>query len=374
MRRRFLIPLVLLVGAVLWLGLAGGESPSEEPLSRPAPYRFASPEVGINVHLWWDRWAAQRDWRLVSEGGFIWAKQRVAWRDVRPYQDLPYDWTTTDAIVEEAEVWDVALVFRLDNPPAWAETDDLPPFDPEAFGLFCGDVAARYAGRVRGYQVWNEPNLAREWGGRVPDPEGYVTLLKACATAIRRADPAALIITAGLAPTGSGPPVALPDLDFLAGMYESEAAPHFDLLGLHAPGYAAPPEVSPEEAASTPAYGGQRFFCFRHIEEAREVMVAYGDGDKQVAVLEFGWTTDPIHADYAWFAVSPEEQADYLVRAVNYAQEHWSPWVGPMFVWNLPDPFWTPENEEFWWSIADPFHWEGGEVRKAYEVLVEMGR
>jgi hypothetical protein len=225
---------------------------------------------------------------------------------------------------------------------------------------------------VAGYQVWNEPNLAREWGGQTPDPAAYVELLRVCNAAIKEADPQALVISAGLAPTGSGPPVAMPDTDFLTGMYEAGAAPHFDLLGAHAPGYAAPPEVAPEEVAETPEFGGQRFFCFRRVEDLRAIMEQYGDAEKQVALLEFGWTTDPIHPAYSWFAVTPEQQADYLVRAITYAREHWTPWIGPLFIWNVPDAFWTPEDEEFWWGIADPFHWEGGDTRPAYDALQEL--
>ena len=36
-------------------------------------------------------------------------------------------------------------------------------------GDFVYAVADRYKGRIRAYEVWNEPNLAREWGGRLPD-------------------------------------------------------------------------------------------------------------------------------------------------------------------------------------------------------------
>ena len=112
-------------------------------------------------------------------------------------------------------------------------------------------------------------------------------------------------------------------------------------------------------------------------------MEHYGDSAKQVAILEFGWHADanPEHTDYAWFAVTPEQQADYLVRAYAYAMENWTPWVGPMFVWNFPDSKWTPENEEFWWAIVDPFwwgfdndfdNWAGGAVRPAYNALKAM--
>ena len=359
---------------------------------RPIPRRVDSPDYGVNLHIWWDPWAAvRREWPLVAEGGFTWVKQRLAWQDVEGAGPGAYEWAAADRIVAEAEQAEVNLVFRVDHPPAWAAPDPnagatgpTPPVDVAAFGDFCHTLADRFRGRVAGYQVWNEPNLAREWGGQTPDPLGYTQLLRACYIGIKRADPEALVISAGLSPTGSGPPHALPDEDFLRGMYAAGAAPYFDMLGLNAPGYKAPPEIAPEEAAD-PAndYGGHRVFCFRHVENMRAIMVERGDAHKQVAILEFGWHTaaSPDHPDYAWFAVTPEQQAAYLVRAFDYAREHWSPWIGPMFVWNLPDSHWTPADEEFWWSIADPFwwgfdgefeSWEGADVRPAFEALQEM--
>jgi hypothetical protein len=395
--RRVVVGLLLAIAAVgalaggLWLRGAGAfatpPTPVPTPTSWPVPYRFDSPEYGANVHMWWDPWAAiRRDWHLVQDAGFTWVKQRLAWIDVEGGGPGHYVWAGSDRIVEEAEQADVNLIFRVDHPPAWAVSDaaQAVPVDLVAFGAFCEALATRYRGRVQGYQIWNEPNLAREWEGRPPDPTGYVALLRTCYRAIKRADPDTLVISAGLSPTGSDPPDAIPDVAYLEAMYAAGAAPYFDLLGLNAPGYKAPPEVPPEVAADPEqGYGGHAFFCFRHVEEMRAIMERHGDGDKQVALLEFGWhtNTSPEHPDYAWFGVTPAQQADYLVRAFHYAREHWSPWIGPMFVWNIPDSRWTPEDEEFWWGIVDPFWWgfdgnyetwAGAGVRPAYEALMEM--
>ncbi len=393
--------IVIILGVVL--GIGGWRLTARSPLffatptslptatPWPIPYHFDSPEYGVNVHMWWDPWAAvARDWHLVEEAGFTWVKQRLAWQDVEGDGPGLYIWAGPDRIVEEAEAAGVKLIFRVDHPPAWAVPSvETPgghgfPVDAEMFAQFCEVLAARYRGRVAGYQIWNEPNLSREWHGYEPDPSGYVTLLRACYVNIKRADPNALVVSAGLSPTGSGPPEALPDVTFLEGMYKAGAAPYFDLLGLNAPGYKAPPELAPEQAADPEnGYGGHPVFCFRHVEALRAIMEHYGDSHKQVAILEFGWHTNdsPTHPDYAWFAVTPEQQADYLVRAFQYANEHWSPWIGPMFVWNIPDARWTPDNEEFWWGIVDPFWWgfdgnystwKGAGVRPAYEALKNM--
>ncbi len=382
----------LIVLSLFVFGEARGIRPAPAPTatSWPLEGEVDSPGYGINVHMWWDPWAAvRRDWPLIKDAGFSWVKQRVAWRDVEGAGPGIYEWAHLDRIVDEAGQAALSLILRVDYPPYWAhraasEEGPYLPVSPDAFGNFCSALASRYRGRVRGYQVWNEPNLAREWNGYAPNPEGYVQLLRHCYAAIKAADSQALIISAGLAPTGSSLPEAIPDTQYLVAMYEAGASPYFDLLGLNAPGYKAPPEMAPEVVADPDlGYGGQAFFCFRHVEQMRAIMEDHGDAHKQVALLEFGWHTNasPDHPEYAWFAVTPEEQASYLVRAFEYARQHWSPWIGPMFVWNLPDSQWTPQDEEFWWGVVDPFWWGsagdpsgwgGGELRPAYEALKEM--
>lgn len=337
--------------------------------------RVASPGYGMQASLWWREETAERDLRLIRDAGFTWVKQHVSWRNIEGIAKGHYDWYFTDRIVADAERFGLDLIFRLDREPVWAvpprETysDNGPPEHPQDFGDFCHAIAGRYRGRVRAYQVWNEPNLAREWGGWPPDPAGYVELLKACYIGIKTADPDALVISAGLSPTGNGPPEAMPDIEYLIAMYEAGAAPYFDLLGVHAPGFLYPPEISPREVAAK--HDGHRFFCFRHVEDARDVMVRYGDDHKQVAILEMGWTTDQVHPSYAWFAVTEEQKADYLVRAFRYAKEHWTPWIGPMIVISIADPSWTEEDEQYWWAITEP-DWPETRVRPAYEALRDM--
>mgnify|MGYP001054825985 FL=1 len=337
-----------------------------------------SPEYAIQGHLWWREEIARRDMDLIRDAGFGWVKQNVGWRDVEGAEKGAFNWYFTDRIVADAEKRGLKVLFRLDSEPAWAalekgvRSSNGPPEDPQDFGDFCHALASRYRGRVQAYQVWNEPNLAREWGGYPPDPEGYVELLRACYIGVKTAAPETIVVSAGLAPTGTGLPMAVPDVEYLIQMYEAGAAPYFDALGLNAPGYKAPPELSPAEAAESEMYGQQRFFCFRHVEDMREIMVAQGDGDKQVVVLEMGWTTDPrADSPYHWHAVSPMQQADFLVRAFDYAEKAWHPWIGLMSVLSIPDPQWSEDDEQYWWAITEPA-WPQTVVRPAYEALKEM--
>ncbi len=350
----------------------GGTDDDLAPVPITAPH-FESLTYGIQAFLWWDPTARPFDLEMIRQMNFTHVKQIFSWADIEP-EPGNYDWTRADDVVAEVRYRELNLIARVDHPPEWAIVDpasreDGVPFDVEAYGNFCGALAERYRGQIAGYQVWNEPNLQREWAGYTPDAAGYVTLLGACYDAIKAADPDAIVISAGLAPTGTEPPVAVPDERYLQTMYDAGLSEVYDVLGLHAPGYNSPPWLSPEEVVAS---GGLRWMAFRHVEDMRRIMIANGEAHKQVAILEFGWTLDPIHPEYAWFAVDEATQAEYLVGAYTYAAEHWRPWVGLMSTIYIAAPGWTEDNEEYWWAITTPGYGPDYGVRQAYIDLANM--
>ena len=127
----------------------------------------------------------------------------------------------------------------------------------------------------------------------------------------------------------------MPDDVYLGWMYEFGLAQYSDVdrrprarLRLGAGGRAQLRPALPARRRSTSA-GSSSF--------ARSWSLN-GDGAKPFWVLEFGWTTDQVNPQYSWYAVTPEQQADYIVKAYQYARTNWAPQVGPMFVWNIADP------------------------------------
>ncbi|MBI2845381.1 MAG: cellulase family glycosylhydrolase [Chloroflexi bacterium] len=325
----------------------------------------------MQAFLWYRPETAWRDLDLIKNADFGWVRQMFAWTDIEGAGKGTYDWSRTDRIVRDSTSRGINILASIFKPPAWLGSSY--PSSGAAnnwrdLADFLSALASRYRGCIRAYSIWNEPNLSREWGNQ-PNPTAYAQMLKVAFQAIKNADPGALVFSAGLSPTGTYDSTAMPDEIFLEQMYQAGAAPYFDALGLHAPGYKAPPETSPQEAASNPEYGGQRFFTFRHVEDMRAIMVQYGDEDKQVAILEFGWTSDPRpESPYYWHSVTQEEKADYLVRAFAWAKAHWSPWIGVMTVIYLADADWTENDEQYWWAITHP----DGRPRRAYTALKEM--
>ncbi len=347
------------------------EAPTATPgsSSNPSgPVTVQSPDYGAQAFLWWRPETADRDLGIMADAGFRWVKQWFAWQDIEGSGKGQFDWSISDRVVDQVEKHGLKLLVRV-SPSDKAFWAGDPPENADDFAEFVGAMATRYRGRIHAYQVWNEPNLSREWGGKPVDPAGYALLLKKTYAAIKAADPNAIVITAGMAPTTADQADAMYDVKFYTQMYEAmggNSDGYFDMLGIHAAGYALPPETDPAEVATNPKYYNNdpspterlRVYSFRHAEDIRRLMEQYGDADKQIAILEFGWTWDdrpdsPYYWHGAAAGIDPFVQGDYLVRAYQWAEQNW-PWVGIMSLIYMPDPNWTKNDEQYYWAIMDP--------------------
>jgi len=348
------------------------------PTATPAPQGMSSPDFGVQAFLWGSG-VAERDVEIARAAGFRWIKQSFEWRYIEPHVKGAYEFNEPDRLIGFANAAGLKVLARIDSQPVWVRKDTVfpvngPPDNIQDFTDFLSALATRYKGRINAYEIWNEPNLAREWGNQPPSPKDYVALLKAAYHAVKGADPAAMIVTAGLAPTTASGAIAMPDIDFVNQMYQAGAANFFDVLGAHGAGFKAPPELSPDDVAKNPDLNhgegtAGRIYCFRHVEDVRKVMVDNGDAAKRLAILEFGWTTDPRpESPYAWHAVTEQQQADYLVGAFKWASEHWQPWIGVMSAIYIAAPTWTTNDEEYYWAITLP----DGKARPAYQALAAM--
>jgi hypothetical protein len=346
---------------------------------RSEPYRAQSPEYGMNVFLWGHEGTTERDLNNIKRANFGWQKSLFQWRLIEPDKKGTYDWSESDRVVSAATKAGVKTLARVDFQPDWARRakhHNGPPDKYEDYADFVKALANRYKagssrGEIHAIEVWNEPNLDREWGGGTINEASaadYTRLLRLAYTAIKEADPSITVISAGMSPTCTDNDQARPDDKYIQWMYDAGAKPYFDVLGAHGAGYDKPPSASVQE--SIEKNNGCGVFTFRRVEDLRRVMVENGDGDKQVWLLEFGWTTDKVHPEYSWFAVTPETHAQYLVDAYIWAKNNWAPWIGVMTLWNMADPNWGPDREELWWSVTNP----DGSPRPAYTRLQQARR
>jgi len=313
--------------------------------------RFDLRVIGYAMHT---LRADDRSLALVRDAGFDWVIQVFSWLEIEPVPG-EYFWEYPDSVIRACQYYNLNLAIRLDFPPEWASNSkgkEGVPVNLDAFAGFVHTVAQRYRGQVRGYIIWNEPNLG--WGDRYIDPEAYVALLRVAYRAIKEADPAALVVTAGLAPTNEISDHALDDRIYLRKIYQAGAKEYFDVLGAHPHGFA----YSPDDP-----YGAHEGLNFSRILDLRKIMVTYGDFSKPVWATELGWTVDPADPQQAWLRVTDEEQAAYLVGAFERAEGEW-PWLSLICVWNLSAGL-PPDDEMQGYSIVGKEY----SPRPAYEAL-----
>jgi len=353
-----------------------GDDPALLAQTAPTLYRARSPEYGMSIFVWGAPDTTERDLTKLNEAQFTWQKSLFQWRFIEPEKGV-FDWTEADRVVKASNDAGVKIIARLDYQPSWARSEEAhngPPDNYEDFADFVYALVDRYKpgspyGTVAAVELWNEPNLAREWGNypiSAASAAEYVQLLCAGHKAAKRASPQVVTITAGLSPTGVIDPQAVDDTVYLQWMYDAGASACYDVLGAHGAGYKAPPSISPEELASDRTWGGHSSFGFRRVEQLRDIMVQNGDEAKQVWLLEFGWTSDTVHSAYAWHRVTEQQKADYIVDAFRWANENWRPWIGVMTLWTMASPEWNEGREEYWWAVTRP----DGTNLPAFDALV----
>jgi len=284
---------------------------------------------------------------MATAAGFHWLRQEFTWEDIeihgkgdfedRRHQPYRSAWDKYDHMVALAEQYNMEMIVRISNPPTWtrALTDTVgtyaPPDNFADFADFVGAVVARYQGRIRYYQLWNEPNIYPEWGTYAINPEAYTAMLKAGAMAARAADPNAVVIAGALAATIELSPNAengannLSDLLFLQRMYDAGAAPYFDIVAMQGYGLWS----GPTDRRMHP-----RVLNIAHHQFVRDLMVKNGDAHKSIWLAEMNWNAAPDGVNPVYGQVSEAQQARYLPLTYARIQQEW-PWIGVASTWYL---------------------------------------
>ncbi len=337
----------------------------------PAAYSGVNP-FGVNTFLEQepDPDVRERSVAMAAAAGFHWLRQEFPWEDIEihgkgDFQDRRHEpyrsaWEKYDHIVDLAERYDMELIVRVSNPPAWtrAQGNDVgsyaPPDDYGDFADFVYTLVSRYKGRVRYYQLWNEPNIYPEWGNYPISPEDYARLLCQAADAARAADPDVVIINGAMAstivldPAATPPGNALNDFLFMERLYDAGAGDCFDIVAMQGYGLWS----GPTDRRMNP-----RVLNFSRPLFMRDLMVAHGDAHKPIWISEMNWNAVPDEIpDKRFGQVTPAQQARYLVEAYQRIQQEW-PWLGVANVWYLkrPDDRWKQEGKpEYYFRLLEP--------------------
>jgi hypothetical protein len=289
-----------------------------------------------------------------------WARIDFAWSTGEPAQGA-YSFYR-DGVVSHFAATGMKVLGVIAYSPKWASDpacsttygNKCPPLDVADYAAYASALAERYDGdgvddapgspRVDAWEVWNEPNLANFWRPK-PDPNAYTALLTSAYTAIHAAAPGVTVVSAGLSPAGG----TFAPIKFLAAMYAAGVHGSYDALGFHPYSYPA----LPTKVASWNAWQ-QMFQAFPAVgqpDSLRSLMVANGDGAKQIWATEYGAPTggdtngdgvsncdgDGIVAVGEDQCVTESEQS--LMVSTAYTQWRSYSWAGPLFWYAYQDVY-----------------------------------
>ncbi len=353
--------------------------PADPPFDPIRETQYA-PNVGYGFNVPMRGDASQESWEyhdrtfdMVENAGFDWVKVQARWSEFHREPGF-VDTEPLRRFVDHANDRGLKVIVSVTGSPTWIDPDGgIPgPGNLHHFGEFMETMARTFQGKVHGWEIWNEQNLAYEVGGYV-DPNEYVELLKVGYEGVKAGDNEAPVLFGGLTPTGvTDPTIAIDDLTYLQQVYAyngGEVSDYFDHLGAHPGSNNNPPDTMYPHNIGPGEWSGHPSFYFRRMEQQREVMVQNSDADKQIWLTEFGWTTENQAAGYEYGADNTEQnQADYLVRAYEIGKHEWN-WMGVMAMWNLNySTAVDPADEKFPWSVVNS-DWS---PRPAYEALRDM--
>ncbi|QUD81748.1 cellulase family glycosylhydrolase [Gordonia polyisoprenivorans] len=236
----------------------------------------------------------------------------IPWMSVEAREGT-YDWTQLDALVSAAQSRGISIVATLTGTPAWAGNIINGHFDPDEYADFVSAVATRYKNEISGYEIWNEPNAALFYNPI--DPTSYTAFLKDAYTAIKAADPNALVIAGVLgATTTTG--AALDPVTFVQEMYAAGAAGYFDALSFHP--YQFSEEYSENDHADSPA---------SQVTAIQALMAQYGDAAKKIWITEYG---EPTTGSY-----TQAQQAAFIQDFIEAWQNQTG--AGPIYIYTTRD-------------------------------------
>ncbi len=203
----------------------------------------------------------------------------------------------------------------------------------QQFAAFLGSVSATY--HPEAIEVWNEPNIDREWpAGRI-SPSSYTQLLQLSYQAIKANSPQTMVISGAPAPTGyfgggcNG--TGCDDKPFMQQVANAGGGSYLDCVGIHYnEGILSPDATSGDPRGNSSHY--TRYY--------RSMLNTYSAifPSKPLCFTELGYLTPeglgPLPGSFAWAAnTTIAQQGDWLARAVTLSRQ--SGRVRLLIVWNV---------------------------------------
>lgn len=130
----------------------------------------------------------------------------MRWHSLNPSNGT-YDFSNTDTWVDAMRAQGKEIIFLLGFTPNWAATStpgtgkydngttvtgsNQPPSNMTYWSTFCTQVATRYNGRIKYYEIWNETNYSSYWAGTAAQ---LAQMTRLASQAIKAVDATAKIV------------------------------------------------------------------------------------------------------------------------------------------------------------------------------------
>ena len=201
---------------------------------------------------------------------------------------------------------------------------------------FANWVAGLAAAGADAIEVWNEPNIDREWQIGHISPQAYTNLLCASYNAIKGANAGTAVISAAPAPTGwfgGCGPNGCDDAPWMAGMRNAGAVNCMDYIGAHHNSGA----TSPSARIGHPANPGDTHHSWFFLPQTELYYNTFG-GARKLFYTEMGYASQEglstFSDQFAWArGTNNAQQAAWLAEAVQLSVN--TGMVRSIIVWNI---------------------------------------
>lgn len=210
---------------------------------------------------------AEQSLKLMKQAGIDFVRTGFPWGRIEKKRG-ELDYSRFDTVLKYAEENGITVSANFPSGvPKYAQPF---PRNPDIMAEMLEKFVSHYKGRVKYWEMVNEPNHLSFWGGLKPNAKEYATLLKKIYPAIKRGDSNTTAVLGGMA----GVPIA-----YLEEVFEEGIADCFDVMNVHPYDWRGVPEDSmPEKIASL-----------------RTLMKKYGVEHKPIWFSEIGHTSASIN-------------------------------------------------------------------------------
>jgi hypothetical protein len=234
----------------------------------------------------------------IQESGAVWVRTAFEWSDMEPEKGH-FVFTKYDKLLDALDRHHLKTLAILCYNPSWRSGEWNQAPVPEDFVAYSRAVVNHFKGRVKYWEIWNEPDQSDYW---IPQDDlvAYGQLLKAVYPVIKKEDPTAQVVMGAI----------VDEIPFrLRRLYRRIGKESFDVVNIH-------PFVHPHAESAVAHLHGV-------YVATTKVMAEFGDSDKPIWITEIGCpgVVKPDTSNIWWLgeATTEAEQAQWVTTVYTNA-------------------------------------------------------